>query len=233
MIVYSNCHKYVMGQENCPYFVSLIMTLVVHYSSKWVWFNYLAVLHGLYWTERERHFNMSHCLERGVSLSSLCELHVIEPSSVILLFPRVSVCSVRVCVCVHLGSQEGGLLAGRAAQLSSLCLGQPLGQSGLSGRSSSGATSELACKRKTKETRMIWEQAELSKQDTAEQWNGQNPSLHWVLVEDWRHKIQQSQSNLNGQIYVQTIQNTDVLYWLLLQQKMEVVRDIASCFWRK
>lgn len=92
---------------------------------------------------RQRHFNMSQCREGGVSLSSLCELHVSEPASVIFLSPSVSVCSV--C-----GSQEGSLLAGSVAQLSSPCLRQPLGQSRFFGRSSAGATSELACKRENR-----------------------------------------------------------------------------------
>lgn len=47
--------------------------------------------------------------------------------------------------CVR-ASQEESLLADRVAQLSSLCLKLPLGQSGLSERSSAGATLELACR---------------------------------------------------------------------------------------
>lgn len=99
---------------------------------------------------RERRFNMSHCRGGDVSPSSLCEMHVIEASSVIFLSPRASVWCLCVCVCVRLGSLEEALLAGRAARLSSLCLEQPLGQSGLSGRSSAGVTSELACRRERK-----------------------------------------------------------------------------------
>lgn len=51
---------------------------------------------------------MSHCRERGVSLSSLCELHVIEPRSVIFPFPRVSVCSVRACASWFPGGRPVG-----------------------------------------------------------------------------------------------------------------------------
>lgn len=62
----------------------------------------------------------------------MCEPHVIELGGVIFCSPRVSVCSVFMCV-FH-GSQEGGLLlADRVAQLSSLRLGRPLRRSGLSG----------------------------------------------------------------------------------------------------
>lgn len=49
-------------------------------------------------------------------------------------------------------------------------------------KSSAGVTSEQACKRKTKETRMIQEQPELSNQDRAERWEGKNPTLHCVLA---------------------------------------------------
>lgn len=161
---------YITGQEtivpNLFYWVfpSDSPWWLVHCCSKWAWLNYLAALHDSHWTQRQ--FNMSQCRDGGVSLSSLCELHVVEPGSVIFLSPRPWF----VCVCerVDLGSQEGGLLSGRVAQLSSLCLGQPLGQSGLSGRSSAGATSELACEGGTKERRMIRGQPELLRQDRAE-----------------------------------------------------------------
>lgn len=83
----------------------------------------------------ERHVNTSHCWKRDVFLSS----QVGMSSSV-----AVSVCALRVCVCVIISAcpqmcaflshlPGGALLTVKAAQLSSLRLGQPLGQSGLLG----------------------------------------------------------------------------------------------------
>lgn len=127
---------------------------------------------------------MSHCREGNVSLGSLCERHLIKPSSVIFLcvFSLVLFLSL----CVHLSSQEVGLLAGRVAQLSSLCLGQPQGQSGLSGRFSAGATSEPSCRRKTKEMEALRTARAVDTRHNRTM-NQSNPSSQGVLEEGWRH----------------------------------------------
>lgn len=81
------------GDNNVSLSFNDSLALVVHLTTKCVWFNYLAVLHGLYWTQGE---TLQHVtLPSGnVTLSSLCELRVIMHSSVIFLS------CLCMCVCV-------------------------------------------------------------------------------------------------------------------------------------
>lgn len=63
---------------------------VVHCSSEWVWFNYYAVIHGLYWTQREtiQHVTLpwGGC-QPGLRVSSM------------LSSPAVQFFSLRECLC--------------------------------------------------------------------------------------------------------------------------------------
>lgn len=76
-------------------------------------------------------------------------------------------------------------MAGRVAQLSSLRLGWPLGQSGLSGNPplERHQSRQEETQRDEDDSRMA--RAVETRQSRV--LNGQNPSLHCVLVDAWRH----------------------------------------------
>lgn len=164
--------------------------------------NLCAVLWCL--INKERHFNRSQ--------SCICQPELFV-RTVCFLFLNLPQCSV----CVR-ASQES-LLADRVAQLSSLCLKLPLGQSALSERSSAEATLELACRGKPKR-RWCFKNSQscfislLSTGESNEMGKISVCSVCWKRVEGT--EIQQWQSNLHGQICIQTIKKTTVHYWILL-----------------
>lgn len=134
----------------------------------------------------------------------------VRASCIFSISESISMFCVRVCV---RASQEESLLADRVAQLSSLCLKLPLGQSGLSERSSAGATLELACRGNQREDDAL-RTARAATGESNEMGKISVCSVCWKRVEGT--EIQQWQSNLHGQICIQTIKKTTVHYWILL-----------------
>lgn len=145
------------------------------------WFNSFAWLA----LNTERDSSTCQSAVRDGFLGPLWELHVIEPSSFICRSPKVSVCSLCGRVCIS-WLQGGGMLAGRVARLSSLCLGQPLGHSGLSGNPSLEWHHSRHPRGKPKRWWLFKNnhscQKKIEQSDEI-----QNTSFYCVLIETWRH----------------------------------------------
>lgn len=156
---------------------------------------------------------MSHCCEGNVSRSPLCELHVIEPSSVILRSPRVF---VSACASQFPG---GGPVGWQSCPVVVTVPGAASGTIWPLWKILhwSDIRAGMQEENQRDEADLRTARAVGTRHGTAMKW----AKSQFAVRPGRRLEAHESSSLkvMNGQIYVQTMQNTAVLYQLLLWGK--------------